>query len=145
FAVGASAPTVGTPVGTHYITGAPVHFDPMSWFLKGFITSPIAFVLALNGFGKSSLIRRLVTGAVSAGETVLCLGDTKPDYRDLVERIGGQVVELGYGYVTINPLDVGALGQILDELPDPDQQRRIAARVEAGQAQIVSGLIEMVR
>jgi hypothetical protein len=145
FAVGASAPTVGTPVGTHYITGAPVHFDPMSWFLKGFITSPIAFVLALNGFGKSSLIRRMVTGAVAAGETVLCLGDTKPDYRDLVERLGGQVVELGYGYGTINPLDVGALGQILDRLPDPDQQRRIAARVEAGQVQIVAGLIELVR
>jgi hypothetical protein len=45
FAVGASAPTVGTPVGAHYITGTPVHFDPMSWFLKGFITAPIAFVL----------------------------------------------------------------------------------------------------
>lgn len=145
FAVGASAPTVGTPVGTHYITGAPVHFDPMSWFLKGFITSPIAFVLALNGFGKSSLIRRMVTGAVAAGETVLCLGDTKPDYRDLVERLGGQVVELGYGHGAINPLDVGALGQILDRLPDPDQQRRIAARVEAGQVQIVAGLIELVR
>ncbi|MEV0109231.1 hypothetical protein AB0H42_23215 [Nocardia sp. NPDC050799] len=145
FAVGASAPTVGTPVGRHYITGAPVHFDPMSWFLKGFITSPIAFVLALNGFGKSSLIRRLVTGAVAAGETVLCLGDTKPDYRDLVERLGGQVVELGYGYGTINPLDVGALGQILHRLPDHDQRRRIAARVEAGQVQIVAGLIELVR
>ncbi|WP_249643851.1 hypothetical protein [Nocardia sputi] len=145
FAVGASAPTVGTPVGAHYITGAPVHFDPMSWFLKGFITSPIAFVLALNGFGKSSLIRRLVTGAVAAGETVLCLGDTKPDYRDLVERLGGQVVELGYGHGTINPLDVGALGQILDQLSDPDQRRRIAARVEAGQVQIVAGLIELVR
>lgn len=145
FAVGASAPTVGTPVGTHYITGAPVHFDPMSWFLKGFITSPIAFVLALNGFGKSSLIRRLVTGAVAAGETVLCLGDTKPDYRDLVERLGGQVVEVGYGHGTINPLDVGALGQILDQLSDPDQRRRISARVEAGQVQIVAGLIELVR
>ncbi|MFD4407568.1 hypothetical protein ACFWPH_32865 [Nocardia sp. NPDC058499] len=145
FAVGASAPTVGTPVGTHYITGAPVHFDPMSWFLKGFITSPIAFVLALNGFGKSSLIRRVVTGAVAAGETVLCLGDTKPDYRDLVERLGGQVVEVGYGHGTINPLDIGALGQILDRLPDADQRRRIAARVEAGQVQIVAGLIELVR
>ncbi|MGN2636491.1 hypothetical protein ACTD5D_09920 [Nocardia takedensis] len=145
WAVGASAPTVGTPVGHHYITGQPVHFDPMAWFLKGFITAPIAFVLALNGFGKSSLIRRMVTGAVAAGETVLCMGDTKPDYRDLVLRLGGQVVDVGYGHGTLNPLDVGALGSIVGRLTDPDQRRQVAARVEAGQVNIIAGLIELVR
>ncbi|MCC3328255.1 hypothetical protein [Nocardia abscessus] len=145
FAVGASAPTVGTPVGAHYITGTPVHFDPMSWFLKGFITAPVAFVLALNGFGKSSLIRRMVTGAVAAGETVLCMGDTKPDYRDLVQRLGGQVVDVGYGHGTLNPLDVGALGAVVEQLTDPDQRRQVAARVEAGQVNVVAGLVELVR
>ncbi|MBF6095010.1 hypothetical protein [Nocardia cyriacigeorgica] len=145
FAVGASAPVVGTPLGTHYITGAPVHFDPMSWFLKGFITAPIAFVLALNGFGKSSLIRRMVTGAVAAGETVLCMGDTKPDYRDLVTALGGQVVDVGYGHGTLNPLDLGALGTAVDRLTDPDQRRQVTARVEAGQVNIVAGLVELVR
>ncbi|GAA5104870.1 hypothetical protein [Nocardia iowensis] len=145
YAVGASAPTVGTPIGTHYITGGPVHFDPMSWFLKGFLTAPIAFVLALNGFGKSSLIRRLVTGAVAAGRTTLCLGDTKPDYRDLVVALGGQVVDVGYGHGTLNPLDVGALGAVVARLTDPDQRRQITARVEAGQVNIVAGLIELVR
>ncbi|WP_280312031.1 hypothetical protein [Nocardia abscessus] len=145
FSVGASGPIVGTPVGPHYITGAPVHFDPMSWFLRGFITAPIAFVLALNGFGKSSLIRRMVTGAVAAGETVLCMGDTKPDYRDLVEQLGGQVVDVGYGHGTVNPLDVGALGAVVEQLTDPDQRRQVAARVEAGQVNIVAGLIELVR
>jgi len=145
FAVGASAPTVGTPVGAHYITGAPVHFDPMSWFLRGFITAPIAFVLALNGFGKSSLIRRIVTGAVAAGETVLCMGDTKPDYRDLVVALGGQIVDVGYGHGTINPLDVGALGAVVEHLTDDDQRRQVTARVEAGQVNIVAGLIELVR
>lgn len=145
WAIGASAPTVGTPVGAHYITGSPVHFDVMAWFLRGFITSPIAFVLALNGFGKSSLIRRMVTGAVAAGETVLCMGDTKPDYRDLVERLGGQIIDIGYGHGKLNPLDVGALGAIISRLPDPDLRRQVAARVEAGQVTIVAGLIELVR
>ncbi|WP_280445102.1 hypothetical protein [Nocardia brasiliensis] len=145
FAVGASAPTVGTPVGTHYVTGQPVHFDPMSWFLARFITAPICFVLALNGFGKSSLIRRMVTGAVAAGETVLCMGDTRPDYRDLVLELGGQVVEVGYGHGTLNPLDVGALGAVIERLTDPDQRRRITARVEASQVNIIAGLIELVR
>ncbi|MEV6362163.1 hypothetical protein [Nocardia asteroides] len=145
FCVGATSPTVGVPVGSHYITGAPVHFDPMSWFLRGFITAPIAFVLALNGFGKSSLIRRIVAGAVAAGETVLCMGDTKGEYRDLVERLDGQVIDIGYGHGCINPLDVGALGAIIPRLPDPDQRRQVAARVEAGQINIVAGLIELVR
>ncbi|MGV9678775.1 hypothetical protein ACWDSJ_26125 [Nocardia sp. NPDC003482] len=143
--VGASAPIVGTPVGSHYITGAPVHFDPMAWFVRGYLSAPIAFVLALNGFGKSSLIRRMVTGAVASGRTVLCMGDTKPDYRELVERLGGQVIDLGYGYGSINPLAVGALGQVVDRLPDPDQRRQVAARVEAGQVNIIAGLIELVR
>lgn len=145
FAVGATAPTVGVPVGSHYVTGAPVHFDSMSWFLRGFITAPSLFVLALNGFGKSSLIRRLFTGAVAAGDTVLAMGDTKPDYRDLVETLGGQVIELGYGYGSINPLAVGTLGSVLQQLTDPDQRRQISARVEASQVTIVSGLIELVR
>ncbi|MBF6176048.1 hypothetical protein [Nocardia blacklockiae] len=145
FAVGATAPTVGTPIGTHYVTGAPVHFDPMSWFLRGYLPAPIAFVLALNGFGKSSLIRRLATGAVANGQTVLCMGDTKPDYRDLVTTLGGQVIDLGYGHATINPLAVGALGSVLHRLIDPDQRRQVAARVEAGQVNIVAGLIELVR
>ncbi|MEU6559264.1 hypothetical protein [Nocardia nova] len=145
FAVGATAPVVGCPVGAHWVTGAPVHFDPMSWFARGFITAPIAFVLALNGFGKSSLIRRLATGAVAAGETVLCMGDTKPDYRDLVQALGGQIIDLGYGHGSINPLAVGALGAIIDRLPDADQRRQVTARVEAGQVNIVAGLIELVR
>ncbi len=145
FTVGASAPVVGVPVGVHYITGAPVHFDPMSWFTRGYLSSPIAFVLALNGYGKSSLVRRMVTGAVAAGETVLCLGDTKPDYRDLVVRLGGQVVDLGYGRGRINPLDVGALGTVIGQLSDPLARRRVAARVEAGQVMVVAGLIELVR
>ncbi|MCM6774423.1 hypothetical protein NDR87_14205 [Nocardia sp. CDC159] len=144
FCVGAAAPVVGTPVGTHYITGAPVHFDPMSWFVRGYITAPSSFVLALNGFGKSSLIRRLVTGAVAAGRTSLCLGDTKPDYRDLIARLGGQVIELGYGR-GLNPLAVGALGSILDRLTDPDHRRQVAVQVEAGQVNIVAGLIELAR
>jgi len=145
FAVGAAAPAVGTPVGHHFVTGEPVHFDPMAFFLKGFITAPSMFVLALNGFGKSSLIRRIATGAVAAGDTAMFLGDTKPDYRDLTHALGGQVIDLGYGHGKLNPLAVGALGAILDRLPDPEMRRQVAARVEAGQVTVVAGLIELAR
>ncbi|KZM75850.1 hypothetical protein AWN90_19060 [Nocardia terpenica] len=145
WAVGAAAPAVGTPIGHHWVTGEPVHFDPMSWFRAGHITAPSMFVLALNGFGKSSLLRRLVTGAVAEGDTVMCLGDTKPDYRDLVETLGGQVIDLGYGHGKLNPLAVGALGAIVDRLPDPAMRRQVASRVLAGQVTVVAALIELVR
>ncbi len=145
FAVGAAAPMLGTPIGEHLITGAAVHFDPMTAFLRKLITAPSLFVLALNGFGKSSLIRRIITGRVAAGDTVLVVGDTKPDYRDLVEQLGGQVIPVGYGQSVINPLDVGAYGLAVAQLPDPAQRREVAARVHAAQVTIVAGLIELVR
>lgn len=63
--VGAGAPILGTPLGPHLETGEPVCYDAMNWFARGkFITAPSTFVLALNGTGKSSLVRRLVTGAM---------------------------------------------------------------------------------
>ena len=144
WAVGASAPAVALRSVTLGDRRAGA-FRPMSWFLAGHITAPSMFVLALNGFGKSSLIRRLVTGAVAAGDTAMCLGDTKPDYRDLVETLGGQVIDLGYGHGKLNPLAVGALGSIVDRLTDPATRRQVASRVLAGQVTVVAALIELVR
>lgn len=109
--VGAGSPMIGTPVGTHLITGEPVHLDLTDWMRRGgLITSPIALVLALNGFGKSSLVRRLQTGAVAQGRLSMVLGDCKPDFRTQTEHFAGQVVQVGHGHGQINPLDVGALG-----------------------------------
>ncbi|MBF6215949.1 hypothetical protein IU487_33665 [Nocardia puris] len=145
--VGAAAPAVGTPVGRHLITGAPVHFDPMRWFKRGFVTAPSAFVLALNGFGKSSLIRRLVTGAVAAGDTALILGDTKGEYTRLAEVLGGQVVTLGYGHGTINPLSIGAglLRELTRHQTDPQSWEQALTRVRTTQVTVVAALIELVR
>lgn len=149
WAVGARAPLVGTPVGTHLQTGAPVGFDPLSWFKAKMITAPIAFVLSLNGFGKSSLVRRMVLGALFQGQRPLILGDVKPDYRDLIAQCGGQIIELGYGFGVLNPLEVGALGEIIELLPpatDGDDPRsRVRQEVAARQVSMVSSLIEVVR
>lgn len=117
WALGAGSPVVGTPVGQHLLTGASVHFDATNWMVRGgFITAPIVLVLALNGFGKSSLIRRMQTGAVAQKRTSLVLGDAKPDFRDQTEAFGGQIVQLGHGLGHLNPLDVGALGRVVPQL-----------------------------
>ncbi|MEV0297062.1 hypothetical protein [Nocardia sp. NPDC050710] len=149
WAVGAGAPLVGTPLGPHLRTGAPVCFDPMNWFNRGgFITAPSLFVLGLNGFGKSSLVRRIVLGGIAQGITPLILADVKPDYRRLVELVGGQVIDLGYGYGHLNPLDTGVMGEVLAQLRDAEMFERaetLAQELRARQIALVCALVELVR
>ncbi|WP_330256597.1 hypothetical protein OG874_19755 [Nocardia sp. NBC_00565] len=147
WSVGAGAPLIGTPLGSHLHTGAPVCFDPMNWFLRGsFITAPSLFVLGLNGFGKSSLVRRIVLGGIAQGITPLILADVKPDYRKMVELVGGQVIDLGYGHGKLNPLAAGVLGSVvpmLDELPA--LQLQVLQDMRARQVTLIAGLVELVR
>ncbi|UFS97397.1 hypothetical protein [Nocardia huaxiensis] len=147
WSVGAGAPLIGTPLGSHLHTGAPVCFDPMNWFMRGsFITAPSLFVLGLNGFGKSSLVRRIVLGGVAQGITPLILADVKPDYRKLVELVGGQVIDLGYGHGKLNPLAAGVLGSVVPRLDDmPVLQTQVMQELRARQVTLVAGLVELVR
>ncbi|MFE3192864.1 hypothetical protein ACFXHA_27905 [Nocardia sp. NPDC059240] len=147
WSVGAGAPLIGTPLGSHLHTGAPVCFDPMNWFMRGsFITAPSLFVLGLNGFGKSSLVRRIVLGGVAQGITPLILADVKPDYRKLVEMVGGQVIDLGYGHGKLNPLAAGVLGSIVPLLDDlPELQTQVMQEMRARQVTLLAGLVELVR
>ncbi|WP_342216982.1 hypothetical protein [Nocardia brasiliensis] len=147
--VGAGAPILGTPLGPHLETGEPVCYDAMNWFARGkFITAPSTFVLALNGFGKSSLVRRLVTGAMAQGVMPLVLADVKPDYRRLIEQCGGQVIDLGYGHGTWNPLDPGVMAAAIGRLEQAGhtaEADRMRLALRARQTNVLAGLIELVR
>ncbi|MEV6276444.1 hypothetical protein [Nocardia sp. NPDC051832] len=147
WSVGAGAPLIGTPLGSHLHTGAPVCFDPMNWFLRGsFITAPSLFVLGLNGFGKSSLVRRIVLGGIAQGITPLILADVKPDYRKMVELVGGQVIDLGYGHGKLNPLAAGVLGSVVPLLDEfPALQLQVLQDLRARQVTLIAGLVELVR
>lgn len=147
WSVGAGAPLIGTPLGSHLHTGAPVCFDPMNWFMRGsFITAPSLFVLGLNGFGKSSLVRRIVLGGIAQGITPLILADVKPDYRKMVELVGGQVIDLGYGHGKLNPLAAGVLGAVVPRLEEfPALQLQVLQDIRARQVTLIAGLVELVR
>ena len=107
YGVGAGAPLIGAPLGKHLLSGATVCGDPISWFQHaGLLTAPTAFVLAREGFGKSSLVRRMATGAAYFGAIPLVLGDLKPDYPDHIEALDGEVIRVGRGRGYINPLDM---------------------------------------
>ena len=120
FLAGGGTPTAGTPVGRHQLWGEVVCLDPLAWLRAGLVTNPGMFVLGQPGTGKSTLVKRLVTGAVATGTVALILGDTKPDYAMLTRHLDGQVIRIGRGLDRINPLDAGPLGQALRRMSGPD-------------------------
>ncbi|PRQ11470.1 ATP/GTP-binding protein [Corynebacterium sp. 13CS0277] len=128
--VGAPAPVIGTPLGEHVITGAEIACDPLSWFREGIIANPSCFVLSLPGLGKSTLIRKMLMGDVAQGHIPIIAGDIKAEYVGFVHQVGGQVVTIGHGAGTLNPLDVGALGRVIPQL-----EAQVVELREAGDAE----------
>ncbi|GAA2614088.1 ATPase [Actinomadura fulvescens] len=124
FTAGSGTPTAGTPVGRHQLWGEVVCLDPLAWLRAGLVTNPGMFVLGQPGTGKSTLVKRLVTGAVATGTTPIILGDTKPDYTMLVEYLNGQVIRVGRGLDSINPLDAGPLAAVLHSLTGAEANTR---------------------
>ncbi|WP_139006910.1 ATP/GTP-binding protein [Arthrobacter crystallopoietes] len=129
FVGGSGTPLLGVPIGVHTDTGAPFGGDPISWFMHGMINNPSMFVLGLPHYGKSTLVRHMVLGLAGRGITPLILGDLKPDYVDLVNATGGQVISLGPGRGHLNVLDPGeATGAAARLLTAAEENRADAGR-----------------
>ena len=94
--------------------------------------------------GKSTLVKRLVTGAVAFGSTAVVLGDTKPDYTMLTKHLGGQVIRIGRGLDKINPLDTGPLGAALRRLSGP-QAAKLRWEVRSRRLSLLLALATLVR
>lgn len=146
YAAGSGTPMIGTPIGTSLLGGrTTVCFDPISWFTRAkLIHNPSMFVLGLPGLGKSTFVRRTVLGIAASGVRPMVLGDLKPDYSDLVLALGGQVIKLGRGLGTLNPLAAGALGSILPRLSGRAADR-VRAEVHGRRLNMVAGLIGVIR
>ncbi|AKU18588.1 hypothetical protein VV02_02870 [Luteipulveratus mongoliensis] len=144
FSAGMSSQVIGAPLGRHLFTGATVCADPVSWFLAKLISSPSLFVLALNGRGKSSLIRRMAAVMPAWGYIPMILSDLKPDYSELVTALGGQVITVGRGRGNVNPLDSGPMADMLHRLPERERREAIAD-MEGRRLNVMIGLCELVR
>ena len=92
----------------------------------------------------SALAKRLITGAVARGDTVLVLGDPRPDYTVLTERFGGQVIRVGRGLAKVNPLDAGPLGAVLPKLP-PAEASSVRDEVRARRLALLMALCTLIR
>lgn len=130
FVAGSGAPSVGVPIGRHMLWGESVALDPIDWARRGLVTNPGIFVLGEPGVGKSTICKRIAAGSIAFGTGVLSLGDLKGEYGPLVTAMGGQVVKVGWGLHTINPLDSGPLGQALVDLEQRDPERAETLREE---------------
>lgn len=118
----------------------------MAWWKQGLGSSPIYAVIGPNGFGKSTLLRKLVLNGLYMGRNTIWLADAKPDGRHLCELLGGQVIEVGFGHGTINPLDPGALGTAISKLEAyPSKQRALKEELHQSQAQNVRQLVALIR
>ncbi|MCI1644381.1 MAG: ATPase [Bifidobacterium crudilactis] len=116
FSTDMALPVEGVPLGRSISTGAGVCCDPISWFKAGIIHQPSMFVMGLPAIGKSSLVRRIVWGLAALGVHAIIPGDLKPDYALLTRQLGGQVIRLGSGIGSINPLDPGDVHYSLPRL-----------------------------
>lgn len=135
----------GVPIGNHLLTGDTVCCDPISWFNDAkLLHNPSAFVLGLPAFGKSTFVRRQLLGAAGMGITPLVLGDCKPDYRLMIERIGGQVIELGRGRGSRNVLDQGDLDAAAARLTG-SVAAQLREMAHARRVNMVVALIELMR
>jgi hypothetical protein len=92
----------------------------------------------------SSLIKRLVRGMCGFGVRPFILGDLKPDYGQVIERLGGQVIRVGRGLDRINPLDTGPLGQAAARLTGPTAER-LRAESRGRRLNALLALLSLVR
>lgn len=146
--IGAPAPMIGTPLGRHTITNMDVGCDALSWFQEGIIANPSAFVLSLPGLGKSTMVRKMQFGHVAQGQIPIIAGDIKAEYVAFVQSVGGQVITLGHGEGSLNPLDVGALGRIIPQLEAAGEEELAAKtkeQVHGRQVQMVRSLVALAR
>ncbi|CAL9425895.1 MULTISPECIES: hypothetical protein [Nocardiopsis] len=144
FVTSSKPPSVGTPIGRDLLSGEAVCLDPMAWLRAGLITNPGCFVLGQPGTGKSTFVKRLVTGAVAFGSQAIILGDTKPDYTDLIQHLGGQVIRIGRGLDRINPLDAGPLGAVMDRLSQVEREK-LRWEVRSRRISLLMALCTLVR
>ena len=145
FCSGTSAPMIGVPLGLNLRTVSTVCCDPIAWFERAsLISNPSVFCLANPGTGKSTLIRRMALGLAGQGTVPLVLGDTKPDYVNLVAALDGQVVSVGAGKDLINPLDTGGAMQAARRIGGQEGEL-LAGEARSRQVQMVCALIELVR
>lgn len=116
----------GAPLGVHQETGVPVCFDHVNAFLAGMIGNPSLVMIARPGTGKSTAASKIMVALCAQGYIPMVPGDTKPDYVDVITKLGGVVrrVSRGAGRVAgrwaLNPCDPGGMFAAVRRIAEVD-------------------------
>lgn len=84
--------------------GGPCFYNPFELYQAGDLTSPNCMVFGQIGYGKSALVKALVSRHFEIGYRV-CILDPKGEYRGVTEAHGGSIFSFGERKGTgLNPL-----------------------------------------
>lgn len=144
FAVSSGAAPTGVPIGRHMHTAEPVGLDPSEWLRDGLISNTGMWIQGQPGIGKSTIVKRLMTGLVAFGFVAVVPGDVKGEYSDLVDHLGGRVWRIGRGLHSLNPLDAGPLRTALAQTSG-EEHERLVETVRARRLSLLESLVVIVR
>jgi hypothetical protein len=144
--IGSPGPIDAIPLGKDIRTGSVVCGDPISFFNQGhgIIQNPSLFCLGLPGFGKSSLLARMIAGLSAFGVIPMVLGDIRPDYLELVRALGGQVISVGPGRGSLNVLDASEARRAAALLP-AEEREAVLAEWHERRKEMVAALVTIGR
>jgi hypothetical protein len=144
FAVSSGAVPPGVPIGRHMHTAEPVGLDPAEWLRQGISSNTGIWVMGQPGIGKSTIVKRLLTGLVAFGFVAVVPGDVKGEYSELVEHLGGRVWRIGRGLHALNPLDAGPLRAAIAQTIGTERDRLLET-VRARRLSLLEALVVIVR
>ncbi len=144
FPLSSGAATPGVPIGRHMLTAEPVGLDPAEWLREGLVSNTGVWVQGQPGIGKSTIVKRMLTGLVCFGAAAVIPGDVKGEYSDLVEALGGRVWRIGRGRHTLNPLDAGPLRAAVARATGAARDR-LTETIRARQLSLLEALVVIVR
>lgn len=107
--------------------GAAFTFDPMEWYLRGYVMSQNLLIQGALRRGKSFLVKRLVCLLTLFDRYAINTSDSKGEHGRVAEAIGGTVYRVGqFGAdVRINPLDRNEADRALR---DPEIEARVRSQ-----------------
>lgn len=144
FAVSSGAAPPGVPIGRHMHTAEPVGLDPSEWLRQGLVSNTGMWIQGQPGIGKSTIVKRMMTGLVAFGFTGIVPGDVKGEYTPLVDHLGGRVWRIGRGLHSLNPLDAGPLRMALRQTSG-EEHTRLAETIRARRLSLLEALVVIVR
>ena len=77
FALSSGAATPGVPIGRHMLTAEPVGLDPAEWLRESLVSNTGVWVQGQPGIGKSTIVKRILTGLICFGAAAVIPGDVK--------------------------------------------------------------------